>query len=111
MGLVKLGVFILSSSLLASYPLYSAQNIDSQDLVNETQEAGQSNEQTTVKREKPQPVWNPAHWVYTGNGWRRVKADWAYPPSENVVWEKGHYQKSGHTRNWVNGRWKEIEEK
>lgn len=110
MGVSKLGVFILSGCLLTSYSLYSVQNSDSEAFAGENQESEQSTNEKTVQRQKPQPVWNPAHWSYTGDGWRRVKADWSYPPHENVVWEKGHYENSGQTRNWVNGRWKEIKE-
>lgn len=57
----------------------------------------------------PQPdvtfIWIPGAWAWRGH-WIWVAGRWAPPPHRGAVWVGAHWERHGHGRVWVEGRWR-----
>jgi len=51
-------------------------------------------------------VWRPAHYVWTGYGYRMVPAAWVRPPYARAVWVAPRYIARPHRSVWVGGYWR-----
>ena len=51
-------------------------------------------------------VWRPAHYVWTGYGYRMVRATWVRPPYAGAVWVAPRYVASPRGSMWVGGYWR-----
>ena len=51
-------------------------------------------------------VLQPAHYVWTGFGYRVVPAAWVHPPYAGAVWVAPRYVARPHGPAWVGGYWR-----
>ena len=52
------------------------------------------------------PVWQPAYYVWTGYGYRRMPGAWVRPPYAGAAWVPGRWVARPRGSVWVQGYWR-----